>query len=302
MSGLTPCPSEHGECNTNKHLLLHETKVVDVWTPHKSSFLHVLLPLIFTPCDVIQLLSSPFSFGMPSENDQLMLAVLGWSLFGFLGYWWAHYHAGFQAWVEEKWPGDCGKVIRIVAVKVWGLFVLGGIPAAMLMAQFGLSLADLGVAWPSQWPTHVMLAWSALIAGTLVMTVVGEKEVAKNYPQMKARVWSASTLGWSALGWMCYLAGYEVMFRGYLLFPLAAMLGVWPAIGISTMIYTVMHFHKGMGETLACLPAGVLICWITLQTESVFLAWAGHAVVALFNTTYQVLRRPEIEWAGWTRG
>ena len=98
---------------------------------------------------------------------------------------------------------------------------------------------------------------------------------------------------------MCYLAGYEVMFRGYLLFPLAAMLGVWPAIGISTMLYTVMHFHKGMGETLACLPAGVLICWIALQTESVFLAWAGHVVVALFNTTYQVLRRPEIEWAGW---
>lgn len=273
-----------------------------MWTPHKSTFLHVLLPLIFVPCDVIQLLSSQFSFAMRSENDPLMLAVLGCSLFGFLGYWWAHCHAGFQSWVEERWPGDRGKVIRIVALKVWGLCVLGGIPAAMLMTEFNLSLADLGVAWPSQWPTNVMLAWSVLIAGALVMTVFGEKEVAKNYPQIEAKVWSASTLGWSALGWMCYLAGYEVMFRGYLLFPLAAMLGVWPAIGISTMIYTVMHFHKGMGETLACLPTGVLICWITLQTESVFLAWAGHAIVALFNTTYQVLRRPEIEWAGWARG
>ena len=91
--------------------------------------------------------------------------------------------------------------------------------------------------------------------------------------------------GWSALGWMCYPAGYEVMFRGYLLFPLAAMLGVWPAVGISTILPRSAFPEHG---ALTCLPAGVDLL-ITLQTESVFLAWAGHAVVALFNTTYQVL-------------
>ena len=104
----------------------------------------------------MQCLSTALSFAAPSDNDALILAVLGWSLFGFLGYWWAHYHIGFQSRVEDKWPGDRGKVIRLVAVKVWGLFVLGGIPAAMLMGQFGFSAAELGVAWPSQLPTQVL--------------------------------------------------------------------------------------------------------------------------------------------------
>ena len=169
------------------------------------------------------------------------------------------------------------------------------------MAQWGFSLEDLGVAWPSQWPTHAM-AWSALMVSTLVlsMTVLG-KEEAKNYPQIEAKVWSASTLGWSALG-------VDVLL-GRLRIHVSRLFAVSHGVAIGHVAGRGHQHHALLGHTLPqgqrrdlwCLPVGVLTCWMTLQTESVFLAWVGHAVVSWFNTAYHVFVALTFTWVGWTK-
>ena len=250
---------------------------------------------------MMQLPSFLFSSFDPSAGDALVVGALVLSLFGFLSYWWAHYSPALQDKVEAKWTGDRGKVIRIVALKIWGFTTMGIIPAWVLGSQWGWSLEEMGVAWPSHISTEVWMAWFALMVSTLVLSMVAGKEGAKNYPQIRATSWSLSTMFWSGLGWTIYLSAYEFMFRGFLLFPMASVIGMWPAVAVSTMLYSVTHFHKGKGETLWCLPVGVLTCWMTVETGSLLLTVVGHVFVSWFNTAYHVRRNPDMTWVGWTK-
>ena len=251
---------------------------------------------------MMQLPSFLFSSFDPSAGDALVVGTLMLSLCGFLSYWWAHYSPALQDKVEAKWTGDRGKVIRIVALKIWGFTTMGIIPAWVLGSQWGWSLEEMGVAWPSHISTEVWMAWFALMVSTLVLSMVAGKEGAKNYPQIRATSWSLSTMVWSGLGWTIYLSAYEFMFRGFLLFPMASVIGMWPAVAVSTMLYSVTHFHKGKGETLWCLPVGVLTCWMTVETGSLLLTVVGHVLVSWFNTAYHVRRNPDMTWVGWTKG
>ena len=128
------------------------------------------------------------------RERQLMLAVLGWSLFGFgacgpitsrlsiMG--------GGQGLRSRKSHPHCGcESVGIVRVgRHPGGDVDGAVWFVTCRPRRGLAKSR---------PTLVCSPGVLLIAGTLVMTVVGEK-VAKNYPQMKAR-WSAST--WDGVPW-----------------------------------------------------------------------------------------------------
>ena len=59
------------------------------------------------------------------------------------------------------------------------------------------------------------------------------------------------------LGWFIYLFGYELLFRGILLFPLVAAIGVWPAIGVNIALYSATHIPKGVEETIDVVGADV---------------------------------------------
>jgi len=238
----------------------------------------------------------------PTGAETNVLVPLALSLFGFLGYWWAHYSPAIQAWFDARWAGDDGKVKRVFSLKLWGFIMMGVIPAAVLNATLGWSLADLGVKSPAPAPLELWLWWAALLGSTIVLSMVAGKEGAKNYPQIRAKEWSLSTMVWSGAGWTLYLSAYEFMFRGFLIFPVASAIGMWPAVAISTMLYSVTHFHKGKGETLWCLPVGVMTCWMTVETGSLFHAAVGHIVVSWFNTAYHVRRNPDMKWVGWRKG
>ena len=148
-----------------------------------------------------------------------MLVPMALSLFGFLGYWWAHYSPATQAWFDARWSGDDGKVKRVFSLKLWGFITMGVIPAVVLHSTLGWSLADLGMKWPAPASMELWLWWAALLGSTMVLSMVAGKEGAKNYPQIRAKEWSLSTMVWSGAGWTLYLSAYEFMFRGFLIFP-----------------------------------------------------------------------------------
>ena len=117
---------------------------------------------------MIHLLSFLFASFDPSDSDALVVGLLGLSLFGFLSYWWAHYSEGIQSWVEAKWVGDRGKIVRVVALKAWGFATMGVIPAWVLHAKWGWTLEDMGVAWPQDVTTEVCGVWTAVMVSTVV--------------------------------------------------------------------------------------------------------------------------------------
>ena len=77
-----------------------------------------------------------------------------------------------------------------------------------------------------------------------------------------------------------HFVGVELFFRGFLLFPFERRLGVLAPI-VGALPYLMTHFGKPLPETLAALPAGLVLGWLALETRSI---WGGvlvHVAIAL---------------------
>jgi membrane protease YdiL (CAAX protease family) len=86
-----------------------------------------------------------------------------------------------------------------------------------------------------------------------------------------------------------YLAAYEWLFRGVLLPAcLDGGLSVSSAIIINTALYSLVHVPKGRTEVWAAIPFGVAVCWLTIETQSIWSALLLHVALALTN-----------EWSSW---
>ena len=95
------------------------------------------------------------------------------------------------------------------------------------------------------------------------------------------------------LSTICYMVLYEVLIRGVLLNSLTDHLSVILAIAANTGIYAAMHLFKSVRESLLCLPTGVLLCWMTIATGSVWPAACFHLLVALsFELIYSQKLKP----------
>ena len=117
----------------------------------------------------------------------------------------------------------------------------------------------------------------------------------KNYPQIRAKVWSKKLKLKNALGWAAYLFGYELLFRGVLLFPLADELGVWTAIAINIALYSATHIPKGLDETIGAIPLGLVLCILTLYTDTIWIAFIVHVIMAWTNTFTALRFNPEMK-------
>jgi membrane protease YdiL (CAAX protease family) len=243
-------------------------------------------------------LTLPLAWPAWAPSDTLVVLPFACCLFGYLSFWWAYYSESVAQWFVKMIGGDRGKVFRMAALKLWGAICMGVLPATCMLCFTEFSLRDLGCFWTLDAPSDVWLLWGILIGCSLFLSTAFGKQVAKNYPQIRARHWSWATMLISAGGWFLYLSASEFMFRGYLLFPLAQEWGFWPAAATSTLLYSLTHFHKGKEEVLLCLPVGILTCYWAYETGSFVLPFLGHLLVAWYNTAYRVLRNEDMTWAG----
>ena len=99
-----------------------------------------------------------------------------------------------------------------------------------------------------------------------------------------------------AMGWMVYLTGYEFLFRGLMLTSCYNAFGYWPAIVINLALYSALHLPKGLKEATAAIPFGLLICYLTLESGSIFPAILIHSVQAISCELLCLWRNPEMNF------
>lgn|GEM_PF-3552351 len=148
-----------------------------------------------------------------------------------------------------------------------------------------------GLALPPLLPA---LAWAGaplLLLAPLLWRAGGSDKVRASHPEIRDVPLSPRMRALSLGSWVVYLAGYEYLFRGGLLFTLAAALGPWPAIVASTALYSLAHLHKpSMGEALGSLPLGLVFGAMALATGSFLPAVAVHVGIA-WTTEISAARR-----------
>jgi len=73
----------------------------------------------------------------------------------------------------------------------------------------------------------------------------------------------------------------EVLYRGLLLVTLVSLVGTWPAVGISSLIFGLGHAYQGIAGIVKTGLAGLVLAWLTVSSGSLFIAIVLHTVVDL---------------------
>jgi membrane protease YdiL (CAAX protease family) len=117
-----------------------------------------------------------------------------------------------------------------------------------------------------------------------------------NYPQIRAKNWTKKTYRLNLLGWAVYLLGYELLFRGLLLFPLVEAYGLWLAVAVNIALYSATHIPKGLDETIGAVPLGLVLCLLTLMAGNIWISVIVHIGMAWTNSLTALKYHPEIHY------
>ncbi len=176
-----------------------------------------------------------------------------------------------------------------------GATTIGIIPAIVLLIITGKGLEDYGFAFKNH---TTSLAWIGGLACIIIPMNFFNSKKEKNlafYPNVREKEWTKKMVFTNALTWVSYLFGYELMFRGLLLFATVPLLGEWPAIILNAAIYALVHVPKNLEETIGAIPLGVVLCLITLTTGTIWVAFFVHITLALSNFFFSLKHHPEMK-------
>ncbi len=198
----------------------------------------------------------------------------------------------------RKHGAEEGHLRHILLRRMIGVFVYGIIPALLLFTLTPYSWADYGVRF--EWHSS-MLYW---IAGLSTIIFFLTKNTAKQaeslamYPEIRHERWGNGTLFKSVTTWILYFLAYELLYRGFLLFASVRAMGVWSAIILNCTLYAITHIPKGELEAVGAIPLGFLMCIMTLQTGTIWLALFAHVALSMTNLYFSLKYHPQIFYVG----
>ncbi|HNQ82656.1 MAG TPA: CPBP family intramembrane metalloprotease [Bacteroidales bacterium] len=198
---------------------------------------------------------------------------------------------------KMKKPGTCSVAIGCYLLrKITGFLVLGVVPVAVAWFVFGQSLAESGFRAGT---TVTWLPYTALLA--LFLTALNyfnssNIRLQKAYPELRLENWGPGSALVLAFGWILYLVGYEMLFRGLLLHTCLEAFGLWPAVIINLSLYFILHLPKGLKESVATIPFGAVVIFLTVKSGSVLPAILLHSIQAVSFELFCIYRNPEMKF------
>jgi membrane protease YdiL (CAAX protease family) len=201
----------------------------------------------------------------------------------------------FGNYLKNHFDPPAYYIRNILCARLLGAILFGLIPFMIIMLLFRRPLGTYGLA--GDHITKSLLWWIpfAVVGVVLNYFTARSKRNLEMYPQIRVERWDRGLLIMSALSWITYLAGYEILFRGFLLFSCLESFGYWPAIIINTSIYSLFHIFKGFRETLGSVFFGFMLCYLTLHLGSIWFALFVHISVALSNEWFSLRFQPDMK-------
>lgn len=138
-------------------------------------------------------------------------------------------------------------------------------------AAYGFRLGD--------WRTGLLWTVAGCLGMAILLYFIAQTPAMQKYYAAKAPESTARLLYITAVD----LFGWEFMWRGFLLFGLAAYLGPGAAIWLAAVPFAFMHLGKPEVETLSTIFGGAAFGYIAWQTGSMFYPFLIHWFIASFT-------------------
>lgn len=201
----------------------------------------------------------------------------------YLSYYFASEFSFVKRYLSRFQETDEEKETSIYIRRLLGFILLGIIPFLIVLFFFARPITDYGVGLPSG---KYVLLWAFI--PTVVLTVGSIIRQNKSidtsyYPEVRKAIWTKRRTTRNVLYWILYLLGYEFAIRGMLFFASLYAFGLWPAIIINSVIYSLIHIFKGYKEAFGAFFLGILFCLITYYTDSIWIAFIIHVLMAVIN-------------------
>jgi len=189
-----------------------------------------------------------------------------------------------------------GNTKSILLTRLIGFVLFGIVPIAFVFLFSENNIAFYGIQTNS---INKSLWWiMPLLPVLIVVTYFNSKQKGNLsvYPQIRRTNWTRQLLFFSMSAWILYLLAYEFLFRGYLLLVSITFLGVWPAIILNIIIYSLAHFPKGIKETVMAIPFGLVLSLSVIHTGNIWVAVILHSVLALSTEWFSLKTHPEMKF------
>lgn len=168
---------------------------------------------------------------------------------------------------------------RLTGTKAYDRFILYFVlPMLVILLIFREPPADFGFQW-GNWKRGVVWTAVVCVVMALILWFVARTPAMQAYYEARA----PENIG--RLIWLngIELFAWEFMWRGFMLFALAQVLGPGPAILIQAMPFAFMHLGKPEIETLSTIFGGIGFGFIAWQTDSFIYPWLIHWFIASFT-------------------
>lgn len=215
----------------------------------------------------------------------------------FLSYWFTIKSTWFENLCNRMKKEDTTNYLQISMSRILGFIILGILPVLIILLFTNYKLVDLGLLIDKN-TIQCSLIWTiALSSIIVVLNFLNSRSTIhlKQYPQVRMKYWTYRRIGLNMSTWMIYLIGYEVLFRGILLFPLYYVYGMWPAVTIGTIIYSLIHIPKGKTEAIGAIPLGIILGLLTLHYGHIYIALVAHIVMAISNFLFSLMKHPNMQ-------
>ena len=230
--------------------------------------------------------------------DFVSVCILSGIIF-FIIYWFVISSPAITHYFNTRFREKKASILKFLFQKGLGFTCLGLLPLIVcLYTEPSLELSRLGVGFNPEMAGFSLLGTTifSVIAIPLVIWRSKQPGNLEKYPQIRWPRWDIKIVLINIGGWAIYLFGYELLFRGILLFPLAEHLGVSTAIAINISLYAATHLPKGKDETIGALFLGLVLCVLTLISGMIWMAFCIHLVVAMTNSFTALKYHPVITY------
>lgn len=238
---------------------------------------------------------------LPSSKPTLTGGILPiyLALIGFVIFWFVSKSEKVKARYFERYDHDTAWLRFIYMTKWLGFMSMGMLPFLVLYCVDPTKgLAYYGVNFRTDTLLFNLIVTIGLLLIVIPLAAFSAKKEKNlvNYPQIRAKVWTTKTFRLNLIGWAVYLIGYELLFRGLLLFPLVEAYGIWLAIAVNVALYAATHIPKGLDETIGAAPLGFLLCLLTLMAGNIWIAVLVHIGMAWTNSLTALKHHPDIHF------